>query len=167
MHWHLCKDDLNPFKTSKMCHLCFHWRFRQKLVKLWLHFTWFGSHNFAFIKLAAEFIRSTLSFKDNIVFLFDAIFYSKSAQFSIPNTPGIRTPCVITVNIYRSIGISKQSLPTCMHTCRPNWSIIGWSVSVISVQVKLNWLMIMFAKQTNKFFHSDCPLEPGLFEGIY
>ena len=51
-----------------------------------------------------------------------------------------------------------------MHTCRLNWPIIGLSVSVIRVQVKLNCLMIMFAKQTNTF---HCPLEPGLFEGIY
>ena len=119
MQWYLCKEDLNPFKTSKMCHLCFHSRFRQKILKLWLHFTWFGSHNFAFIKLAAEFIRSTLSFEE--------------------------------IPVGRSIGISKQSRPTCtcMHTCRLNWPIISLLVSVIRVLVKLNWLMIMFAKQTH------------------
>ena len=112
------------------------------------------------LPLAAEFIRSTLSFKDN-AFLFDAISYSKSTQFSIPNTPGhLNTLCYYSEYLSVDIGISKQSLSTCMHTCRLNWPINDLSVTVIRIQVNFNWLMIMFAKQTNTFY---CPLEPGFF----
>ena len=67
------------------------------------------------LPLAAKLIRSTLSFKDNVL-RFNAIFYpNQLTPFSIPNSPGHLNTHAITVNIYRSIGISKQSLPTCMH----------------------------------------------------
>ena len=54
-------------------------------------------------------------------------------------------------------------LPVCLHVDfkLANYWLISFSHTHTG---KLNWLMIMFAKQTNTFL---CPLKPGLFEGIY
>ena len=41
----------------------------------------------------------------------------KFTQFSIPNTPGHLNTHVIIVNVYQSIGISKQSLSTNVSVC--------------------------------------------------
>ena len=118
MHWYLCKEDLNiQLKLPKCVTYVFIHDSDKNLSSFDCTLLDLAvTCNFAFIKLAAKFIRSTLSFKDkfflflrDILFKINSVFYSQYPR-------AFKRPCVITVDINRSIGISKQSyLPVCIH----------------------------------------------------
>ena len=137
LFWSISMFDLNSSKISAL-------RFNMLLAWVFPMLNSLANSRHS-LQWTAKFIRSTLSLKYHVSsFLFkinsdNLIFYSQY--------PGYLNTNFITVNIYKLMGISKQSFPTWMHICRLNWLNIGLSVSVIPSHTgKLNWLMIMFAE---------------------
>ena len=122
---YLCKADTNPFKTSKMFHSnsskisALHF----KMSLAWDFLFWISQFR-ASLTTCHQIYKLYPSFNDN-VFCFDTIFYSKSTQVHsvfYSQYPGHLNTHVIIVNVYRSIGISKQSLstnvPVCIHSTK-------------------------------------------------
>ena len=121
---YICKADKNPFKTSKMFHsnsskisalhfkMSLAWVFCFELSQFTASLT--TCHHYLFI--SSTLLSMTTSSVSTPYFIQNQL---KFTQFSIPNTPGHLNTHVIIVNVYRSIGISKQSLstnvPICIH----------------------------------------------------